>query len=51
MDIDEYRDRVIELLEDGEKETLQQAAECILYASDARVECGEFFDDCLGVDE
>ena len=50
MDIDEYRDRVIELLEDGEKETLQQAAECILYASESGTECGEFFDLCLGVE-
>lgn len=44
MNIDEYKERVIELIKSGDPEFLKSAAECVLYCSESSFEIAASFD-------
>lgn len=44
MNIDEYKERVIELIKSGDPKFLESAVECVLYCSESSLEIAEAFD-------
>ena len=48
MNIDDYREQVVDLLKSGNAEALEDAANCVLYCSESGLECSTVIDTCLG---
>ena len=48
MNIDDYREQVVDLLKSGNPEALEDAANCVLYCSESGLECSNVIDTCLG---
>jgi len=49
MDIDEYKEKVIELILSGDKRALEAAAHAVLWCSEEGHEFTEYIDQKLGV--
>lgn len=48
MNVDDYREQVIALLQSGNKGALEDAANCVLYCSENAMESSRIIDKILG---